>query len=163
MTTKTKTLVGGTLLLSTVIVANLLPAAVRPQPARTAAQVKDQADEAVAMAMAQAAAEAKTEAACRTNLQCWGDKHAGDAAGPCKRAVQQLAKFDYEWTDGWTTSKFPRWGWANKKAGTLRYAGDAVKFQNGFGALLPHRYLCDWNPTTKEVLAVRASPGRWER
>ena len=41
------------------------------------------------------------EAACRVDLQCWGDKHSLRATRPCQRVIEQLAQYDYEWTDGW--------------------------------------------------------------
>ena len=110
-----------------------------------------------------AAAPAADAAACRTNLQCWGKKHEMDMIGPCTRAVQNLAKFDHEWTDSWSHPKFSKWGWDSQKAGTLVYLGDALKLQNGFGAWENHRYACYWAPTAKTVTHARAEPGRFDR
>ena len=40
-------------------------------------------------------------ATCSKRLQCWGDKHNLAATFACQPLIEGLAKYDYEWTDGW--------------------------------------------------------------
>lgn len=87
-----------------------------------------------------------SEAECKKSLQCWGDRHSGRATVACTRAVEAQAEYQAEWTDGALESKFPTFGWADQSRGTLRYRGDKVKFQNGFGAWKNMRYACLYNP-----------------
>lgn len=110
----------------------------------------------------QAAAEAerRKEADCKTDLQCWGDKHSIKASFACRPYVERLAKYQYEWTDGWLESKFSRFKWKNKAKGQLTYVGDRIKFQNGFGAWQFAVYTCDYDPVAELVLNVEAAPGR---
>jgi len=100
------------------------------------------------------------EAACRSDLQCWSDKQSLAADGPCRRAIERLAKYDFEWTTGLLTPRFSKIAWANEKRGSIVYFGDQIKFQNGFGAMQTHTYSCTWDPDTKMVLDVSARPGR---
>ena len=95
------------------------------------------------------------EAACRADLQCWGDKHSLRATRPCQRAIEALARYDYEWTDGWSGAKFDQFGWKKRSAGTLVFYGSKIKFQNGFGAWSHMTYQCDYDPNTQTVLDVR--------
>ena len=110
--------------------------------------------------LAAAEAERSKEASCRSDLQCWGDRHGLRAAQKCRPQVERLAKFQYEWTDGWLGTKFPRFRWRNKSKGQLTYFGDSIKFQNGFGAWQFHVYSCDYDPDAELVLKVEAAPGR---
>lgn len=103
---------------------------------------------------------AANEAACKADLQCWGDKHAIAASVACAREIEKLAKYSHKWTDGMMETKFPRFRWANKDHSAVTYIGDKIQFQNGFGAMQNHLYQCDYDPVAKLVLDVRASPGR---
>ncbi len=94
------------------------------------------------------------EVACRADLQCWGDKHSLRATRPCQLVIEQLARYDYEWTDGWG-SKFKKMAWKDRKAGILTYFGSEIKFQNGFGAWQKMSYACDYDTNTEKVLDVR--------
>ena len=105
----------------------------------------------------QAEAEDK---ACRASLQCWGNKHSVAASVHCPDYIERLAQYDHEWTDGWLGSKFSRFAWKDRKNGSVTYIGDQIKYQNGFGAWVPHTYQCDFDPLQREVLDVRAMPGR---
>ena len=100
------------------------------------------------------------EKACRASLHCWGDKHSVAASVYCPDSVERLARYDHEWTDGFLGSKFSRFAWKDRKRGTLTYIGDEIKFQNAFGAWQPHTYHCDFDPLQRQVLDVRAMPGR---
>ena len=100
------------------------------------------------------------EAACRANLQCWGDKHSIAASVYCPDHIERLAKYAHEWTDGWLGSKFDRFGWKDRKQGIVTYFGDKIRFQNGFGAWIPHSYKCDYDTQNEKVISVSANPGR---
>ncbi len=97
------------------------------------------------------------DAACRTDLQCWGDKHNLRATRPCQLAVESLALYDYEWTDGWLEAKFDQFAWKDRKEGILAYHGSQIKFQNGFGAWMRKSYWCDYDPDTETALEARVS------
>lgn len=97
--------------------------------------------------------EAGRDAACRLNLQCWGRKHEVMAALNCQPLIERMAKYTYEWTDGWLESKFPRLTWGNRKSGTLIYMGDKIRFQNGLGAWQNMSYKCEFDPIKETVKA----------
>ncbi|EIC20853.1 hypothetical protein Thi970DRAFT_04520 [Thiorhodovibrio frisius] len=108
-----------------------------------------------------AAAEARAEAeACKKDLQCWGDKHTVMAGFRCDNHVERLAKYAFEWTDGFLEPKFSRFRWKSKESGVITYIGDKIRFQNGFGAWQNYVYECDLDPISEVVHDVRASPGR---
>lgn len=110
-----------------------------------------------------AAAEAAriNEGNCRTDLRCWASKHSVSALIACRPQIERLAKFQFEWTDGWLGSKFGRYTWKDKKRGVVTYGGDAIKFQNGFGAWQHHIYVCTFDPIRERVVDVAATPGRF--
>jgi hypothetical protein len=101
-----------------------------------------------------------SDAECMRDLQCWGDRNGIRAGYPCRRAVERLANYSHEWTDGWLGSKFPRFRWHDRAAGQLTFIGDSIRFQNGFGAWENYKYTCDYDPRTDMVLDVSAWPGR---
>jgi|UPI000697C143 hypothetical protein len=131
--------------------------------ARASAQ-REQATRAV-VEQAAAAEKAITEkraeeARCREDLQCIGDKKHIEATFACKRYVENLAKNDYQWVDGWSESKFSRFRFKGLKHDTITYVGDKIQFQNGMGAWIRHIYECDYNIDDKTVIDVRARQGR---
>lgn len=99
--------------------------------------------------------------ACRSNLQCWGDKHGSSASIYCPDMIERLGIYDHEWVDGFFESKFSRFSWHDRRRGSLTYMGDQIKFQNAFGAWVYHIYHCDFDPISKQVIDVRAMPGRF--
>ncbi|MGF6664984.1 hypothetical protein QF000_006652 [Paraburkholderia atlantica] len=104
---------------------------------------------------------AAVEQACKSDdLQCLGDKGVVAAGVYCKDKVERLATHSVRWTDGTFDTKFSRFRWADKAAGTITYVGDKAEFQNGFGAFTPVTYECDLASDNKTVLAVRAHEGR---
>lgn len=99
-----------------------------------------------------------TESKCAADdLKCNARENSAFAAGYCKRPIEKLAKYQHEWTGG---SKFTSVKWADQDSNVIRYIGDRIKFQNGFGAWQPHTYTCDFNIKTDTVVSVNASPGR---
>lgn len=100
-----------------------------------------------------------SDADCRKDLQCWGDRQSMAGSGVCKDAVEKLAKYSARWVDGTLEMKFDRFRWKNQQTGEITLVGDKVEFQNGFGAYQRHIYECDYNPDTKSVTDARAEPG----
>ncbi len=99
---------------------------------------------------------ALAELDCRTDGQCWGEKYHIDAETQCQPLVEQYAKYQHEWTDGFGEWRFPKWslvGWDNSD-GMLVYEGDQVKFQNGFGVWQRMYYSCYYNPDESSVVQV---------
>ena len=121
---------------------------------RRQAEAQRQAAEVEAQRVAAAAA------ARRTDLQCWGDEHISEANIACYPLVQRLARLDYRWTDGFLGSRFDRFQWEYEEAGTLRYWGDHVEFQNGFGNWIRHQYWCIYEPHNDRARVAHAEPGR---
>lgn len=111
---------------------------------------------------AKAAAAAQRDAACKTDLQCLGDRATITAAGPCKREIERYAKNSAQWTDGALEPKFSAFRWLDPKSEKLTLFGDKVQFQNGFGAWINMRYECDvdMSPDLPSVIAVRVAEGR---
>jgi hypothetical protein len=101
------------------------------------------------------------EAKCRTSLSCWGDRFVVQSAVRCADAVPKLANYDHEWTDGVLDLKFPNMKWKDREAGIITYSGDAIKFQNAFGAWSNYIYECDFDTASESVLEVRANPGQF--
>lgn len=99
-------------------------------------------------------------AACKADIQCWGDKYNIEAGIRCDEHVERMASYNFEWTDGWMEPKFSHFRWLDSETGTVTYIGDKIKFQNGFGAWQNIVYECDFDPELRQVLAVRGEPGR---
>ena len=106
-----------------------------------------------------------TASACQQDLQCWGNKHSIRATFVCKPYIEKLAKYDFEWTDGWLDSKFSHFRWKNRKEGAITFLGDKIKLQNGFGAWQSYVYECDYLPNKDKnengtVLDIRVREGK---
>lgn len=104
--------------------------------------------------------QAAEDARCRNDIQCWGAKFEIEAGFACRPYVERLAKNNFEWYDGMLEPKFSHLKWRNKQQTLISYIGDKIKFQNGFGAWIIHTYECDYDPSRKAVVDVRARAGR---
>ena len=104
--------------------------------------------------------KAAKDAECRKDIQCWAAKFEIEAGIACRPYVERLAKNNFEWFDGMLEPKFSHLKWRNKQQTIISYVGDKIKFQNGFGAWIIHTYECDYDPTRKAVVDVRARAGR---
>lgn len=94
--------------------------------------------------------KASRDLVCRRGLACWAKKHHVDAEVTCQYLIENHAKYDHEWTS-WTALE--KWLWGDKKKGTIKYGGDNVKFQNGFGAWQKMYYWCTFDPNTQRAEA----------
>ncbi|WP_422460211.1 hypothetical protein [Endozoicomonas sp. ALB115] len=100
------------------------------------------------------------EKACRESIECWGKRNIGEASIACDGPIERFAQYDYEWTEGFFGEKFSRAIWTDRKAGHIKYVGDQIKFQNGFGAWQNYRYACYFDTISREVLNVEVFSGR---
>lgn len=104
-----------------------------------------------------AAKPALTDAQCQKDLMCWSGRQGLAAERACQDAVERLAKHTFRWVD--SEVKFPSVAWGDPEHTKLRYFGDAIEFQNGFGAYTRHTYGCTWEPS-KQLATAEAFPGR---
>jgi hypothetical protein len=132
-------------------------AALDAEEARRRAE-REEADRQVRAAEAEA--KRLKEAECRATLRCWAERTIITASLMCREPVERLPRFSFRWVDKWYEPKFSHYRWASLDKGTVTYIGDRMEIQNVFGAWVPHIYECDYDPETKQVLAVRAQPGR---
>ena len=102
----------------------------------------------------------KQEETCEKDRQCRLEKYAFAATSACQVVVEQLAKYEYEWLDGFTDQKFSAIRWSDFDAGVILVAGDKIKLQNGFGAYQNHKYGCEINVVAGDVVDVFIEPGR---
>lgn len=103
---------------------------------------------------AQKEAEEKAELQKNINNAEWlHNKYSYKAIYPCQKAVEKLAKYDFEWTDGFLESKFDSYATKTPQPGVIRIFGDKIKFQNGFSAWQRVKYSCDYNVLTGQVYA----------
>ncbi|MFU8864638.1 MAG: hypothetical protein ACNA7O_12050 [Rhodobacterales bacterium] len=72
-----------------------------------------------------------------------------DASAACKPKIEALAKYSFRWTDKWTELKFPQFRTSNAgEPYVLTIVGNAIEFQNGFGAYKKMSYYCKYNVKT---------------
>lgn len=150
-----------TWLATLVVVSTLIPGSPfdGPVPPDTASAETDRAAADTAEPETDTAQEI-SDAECRLTLECWGERHSLRAGILCDDHVANLARNNYEWTDGWLEPKFSHYRWKDRAAGEITYVGDKIRFQNGFGAWIIHTYECDLSGDGQTPLAVRAEPGQ---
>ena len=73
-------------------------------------------------------------------------------------AVENLAVYGVEWTDGLLDGKFHSARCHDLAALTVLLTGQKAKFQNAFGAWQQMRYTCIWDPRRRVVLDAAAAP-----
>ena len=83
-----------------------------------------------------------------------------NASFKCAPLIERLAQNNFEWTDKWYEPKLSHFKWRDKKHEVVTYAGDKIKYQNGFGAWVLSKYECDYNVALGVALDARASAGR---
>lgn len=86
------------------------------------------------------------------NAEFLKDKYWSDAEVRCRRQIERLAKWDFEWTNRWSERRFNSYRTTVKEANVLTIFGDRIKFQNGFGAWQHVSYGCDYNVKTKTAM-----------
>lgn len=91
---------------------------------------------------------------CRQDPACWANEHKSEMLSSCRIAVEDSAKWDFEWTDAWYESKFGDIYTVDPAAGTLGAVGDKIRMQNGFGAWRNVAYLCIFDPTKRSARII---------
>jgi hypothetical protein len=138
-------------------------------PATTAASTVE-AERKAAEAERKATEEAAELARCQQDKACLANKLTIPPYA-CRKEIESLAKYDFQWKDEWLELKFSHFRWSDWEKRILTHIGDKIEFKNGFGGWIRHTYECDVDvskvdlrdrETTKltRVLAVRATPGR---
>jgi hypothetical protein len=70
----------------------------------------------------------------------------------CKRAIEGLAKWDYDWVGPLGLPNF----YAPSDSGTtLLIEGDSLKLQNGFGAWQRHSFQCTYDKISRTITDAR--------
>lgn len=96
----------------------------------------------------------KSDAECQRDVQCWSERHGAKSLRPCTQAVERMAAHSFRWVDGTMEAKFPRVSLNDDEHKTIRYVGDLIEFQNGFGAFTRYTYVCTWDPVTEQATSV---------
>lgn len=111
-----------------------------------------------AAATVTAAGTVEQQLQCDADAKCFAEKHAGDAAGPCRRSVEALAQYGFEWIDGPLGLKFSVYERYPDNPEIITYSGDKIKFRNSSGAWQVMTYECDYNVTIGKAIEARATP-----
>ena len=80
---------------------------------------------------------------CKKSIKCWSNEHKIDAEIRCKSAITRFAKYSVLWTEAPFVNSY-----SFKNKGVIRYIGDGVQFQNGFGTMTN---ICDYNTEQKKL------------
>jgi hypothetical protein len=93
---------------------------------------------------------------CLRDLDCAAGKSDWffDADAECAPYIEALAQYRAKWTEGFFENKFSHVG-LRPRYDSLRFTGNKVEFQNGFGAWQQMDYACFYNPLTKTVIDVK--------
>lgn len=120
---------------------------------KSKAESKAAQDAALAAEKEQKAREEEIECMRSDNPECYISKHErGDYV--CAKAVEDSAKYDFKWTDGFTEPKFSNLSWYDKDRKLVTLYGHRAQAQNGFGAFKHIEYSCTYNADTGEVLST---------
>lgn len=123
-------------------------------------RAREAAAQAAAAAQKKLEDDAAKEKACATDGRCMADKFAADADGMCTYLIEHSVKWDFKWTNGWLTPRYPIRRWHDEKHTAIDYVGDAIKVQNGFGAWSQQIYRCTFDIERKTVIDLRFEQGR---
>lgn len=106
--------------------------------------------------------QAKTASAekCINSRKCIIDKYFGAVEASCSLVIQRMAKYSYEWTNGWTGFKFRAEPARVGDNLVVRFYGDKLRLQNGFGAWSNTAYSCDVDLLSGQIVDVDAWTGR---
>ena len=104
-----------------------------PTPEQLAARAQEEAQQAAADRQEEAQQAAADRQERLADIKWWGEEYITAAGVRCDSRIEKLAKYDFKWTTGWGENIFSRYAWADVDNKILRYAGDKIQFQNGFG------------------------------
>ena len=148
------------------VLSILLPEPPPPTPEELAAQAAEAERQRTEQAAEERrkAAEERREAAeeVAEKLQSLGEDYIHAAAVRCEDHIEQLAKYDFEWTTRWGERIFSWYTWSDlgTDGATIKYMGDKIRFQNGFGAFSHYTYTCHYDTEEETIIHVSATQGR---
>jgi len=102
----------------------------------------------------------KTEKDLCENADCSGKEYWQHVELRCPKAIESLANYDFEWTDGWTDTKFKPRALKTNKSHIVRFYGDNLRMQNGFGAWSNVIYSCDVDVILGRVVDINVVKGK---
>lgn len=93
---------------------------------------------------------------CLKDLDCVADKTDwwSGADVRCASHIEARASYSARWTEGFLEWKFDRVALQPPEYKTLRFTGNKVEFQNGFGAWRRMDYVCFYDPVDEAVIGV---------
>jgi hypothetical protein len=97
---------------------------------------------------------------CRKDLICWAGRSRAFAERVCPDRIESYSQYQFKWINGFFSSKFSDYKWGDEKSGSVILMGDALQFQNGFGAWQNIVYACEVNIDTSSIGVVEVVAGR---
>jgi hypothetical protein len=97
---------------------------------------------------------------CRKDLICWAGRSRAFAERVCPDRIEAYSQYQFKWINGFFSSKFSDYKWGDEKSGSVILMGDALQFQNGFGAWQNIVYACEVNIDTSSIGVVEVVAGR---
>lgn len=94
-----------------------------------------------------------------SDSKCLYNEYLPRASYPCKKKIERLARYDFEWEDSFLGTAFTRIN-NDARNNEIIFIGDQLKFTNGFGAKMNMMYSCTYNIKTNSVVDVNAAEGR---
>ncbi len=92
------------------------------------------------------------EEKCKTDPICV--PNSGEAEYHCSNAIENRARFQSKWVNGWTEPRFQGITWRKGERKEILMFGNNVMFQNGFGAWKRIDYSCTYNALANFVVDV---------
>lgn len=98
---------------------------------------------------------------CEGDVVCAGSRVQWRAEKACKPLIEGHAKYVPRWREDEDVLPLGKWSerydvikqYGEKRI--IEFQGEAVEFQNGFGAWQQVAYECDYDPVEEEVIAAR--------
>lgn len=118
-------------------------------------QAKDalEAEKAEQAAIAQRAEQKR----CNADDACFSKDYEREARRQCKPLIEASARYDHEWTDGFAGPSTFLSASVDRDAGTIRFAGNQLKLQNGFGTWQQYRYECLFDYRRNKVVTAEVN------
>lgn len=117
------------------------------------------AEQAATAKRAEQAALAKRaeQARCDADDACFSKPYEAEARQQCKPVIEAYARYDHEWTDGFGGPSTFFSAYVDRNAGTIRFTGNQLKLQNGFGAWRRYRYECLFDYRKNRVVTAEVN------
>ncbi|WP_371355605.1 hypothetical protein ACA087_00850 [Pseudomonas chlororaphis] len=112
--------------------------------------------------------------ACSRDIACWSDMNKSDYKSACKEAIEKTSSHYHKWSGKTEDFESDDVKWLSYNDSTLTISGSnfedlvdvgkfeddkgKVAYQHGQGRFQKSSFECDYDPSTKSVIAVRVSP-----